>query len=104
PECEFQGRCRLDHAAALIMSDTTRFISVKFGPIARPQIFLLGDLAGGAPAKGEHVIVQTENGPAIGSVVPTVAETAERRASQTAPGKSEASGAARGSRGPLDSA
>jgi cell fate regulator YaaT (PSP1 superfamily) len=69
------------------MSDTTRFISVKFGPIARPQIFLLGDLAGGAPAKGEHVIVQTENGPAIGSVVPTVAETAERRASQTAPGK-----------------
>jgi len=59
------------------MSEPTRYVSVKFAPMGRAQTFLLGDLAP-APARGECVVVQTDSGPAVGSVVPTIHDAAER--------------------------
>ena len=48
-----------------------RYVSVKFAPIGRPQTFLLDDVfaADTPPAAGEQVVVHTESGAAIGSVV-----------------------------------
>ncbi len=61
------------------MSETTRYVSVKFAPMGRAQTFLLGD-PGPAPlpASGDRVVVQTENGPAVGAVVPSIPGVAER--------------------------
>jgi cell fate regulator YaaT (PSP1 superfamily) len=62
------------------MNETTRYVSVKFGPMGRTQTFLLGDLGGAsAPATGERVVVQTEAGMAVGAVVPTISAAADRR-------------------------
>ncbi len=62
------------------MSDPVRHISVKFTPMGRPQTFLLGDLASAKiPAVGERVVVQTDNGPAFGSVVPSIPGIADRK-------------------------
>ena len=64
---------------------TPPFVSVKFSPIGRSHVFLLPDLdldaADGAPpvTVGEQVIVQTETGPAIGTVTRTIAAAAARR-------------------------
>jgi cell fate regulator YaaT (PSP1 superfamily) len=53
---------------------------VKFAPVGRPQTFLLVDSAiDPPPATGERVVVQTDNGPAVGSVVPTIPGVAERQ-------------------------
>ena len=61
------------------MGEPTRYVSVKFAPMGRPQTFLLGDLGPApAPVRGERVVVQTESGPAVGSVVATIREVAER--------------------------
>ena len=63
------------------MSNTTpaRFVSVKFAPMARAQAFLLADLAlDSSLTPGERVVVQTESGPAVGSIVPTIPGLAER--------------------------
>jgi cell fate regulator YaaT (PSP1 superfamily) len=59
------------------MSETTRYVSVKFAPTGRAQIFLLGDL-GLVPVTGDRLIVQTDAGAAIGAVVPTIPGIAER--------------------------
>ncbi len=58
-----------------------RYISVKFAPIGRPQTFLLDDAlaAGTPPAAGEQVVVQTESGAALGSVVRMPDFLSERR-------------------------
>jgi cell fate regulator YaaT (PSP1 superfamily) len=57
-----------------------RLVSVKFAPIGRPQTFLLNDLFLDAkPVSGEQVIVQTDSGNALGSVVPTAPEVIARR-------------------------
>jgi cell fate regulator YaaT (PSP1 superfamily) len=62
------------------MSEPTRYVSVKFTPVGRRQTFLLGDLAlDRPPATGERVVVQTSDGPAVGSVVPTIQGAAERQ-------------------------
>jgi cell fate regulator YaaT (PSP1 superfamily) len=62
------------------MSEPTRLISVKFGPMARPRTFLLGESDQlPAPALGDQVVVQTDNGPAIGAVVPTLPDVARRQ-------------------------
>ena len=56
------------------MSDApTRFVSVKFAPIGRPQTFLLNDLSFGAdpPSVGDRVVVQSDAGSALGTIVPT---------------------------------
>ena len=59
----------------------TRSVSVKFSPIGRPQTFLLNDLlfADAPPVSGEKVVVQSEAGTAVGSVVPTPSMVMERR-------------------------
>lgn len=62
------------------MSDSSRFVSVKFAPMGRPQTFLLADLTfDPPPARGDRVIVQTDAGPALGAVVATIPGRAERQ-------------------------
>ena len=62
------------------------FVSVKFSPMGRTQVFLIPDLVlvpGDAPlpGTGESLVVQTEAGPAVGTVVAGVPGTADRRPS-----------------------
>src|SRR5690606_14825462 len=60
--------------------EPVRLAAVKLTPVGRAQSYLLSDLPGGAmPRPGDRVVVQTENGPAVGSVVPASTEAAERR-------------------------
>jgi cell fate regulator YaaT (PSP1 superfamily) len=55
-------------------------VSVKLSPIGRAQTFLLGDLPLDSPPRvGEQVVVQTDGGPAVGTVVRAVQELLERR-------------------------
>ena len=57
-----------------------RYVSVKFAPIGRPQTFLLDDvMAGVPPAAGDRVVVQTDGGAALGSVVRLPDLLTERR-------------------------
>ena len=61
------------------MSETIRYVSVKFSPMGRVQAFLLGDIGNApSPATHERVVVQTESGPAVGTVVATIQAVAER--------------------------
>lgn len=61
------------------------FVSAKFSPIGRTYSFLLPELdldnlSGAAPvAPGDPVVVQTEAGPAVGTVARTVAAMAGRK-------------------------
>jgi cell fate regulator YaaT (PSP1 superfamily) len=71
----------------------SRFVSVKFSPIGRAQTFLLNDLlfadaSPGSPAgqprgsglvAGDKVVVQSEAGTAVGSIVSTPSTVMERR-------------------------
>ena len=62
------------------MSEPTRYVSVKFAPVGRTRTFLLTDLSiQPPPVRGDRVIVQTDSGPALGSVVPTISGVAERQ-------------------------
>jgi cell fate regulator YaaT (PSP1 superfamily) len=62
------------------MSEPTRTVSVKFGPMGRAQTFLLGDLAvDPRPAPGDRLVVHTDGGPAVGTVVGTIPGRAERQ-------------------------
>jgi cell fate regulator YaaT (PSP1 superfamily) len=54
------------------------FVSVKFSPTGRTQEYRLTD-ASPALKPGEAVVVQTDAGPAVGHVVPTVPALASRR-------------------------
>jgi len=54
------------------------FVSVKLAPAARAQEYRVNAPAS-SPHPGEAVIVQTEAGPALGHVVPTIPALAERR-------------------------
>lgn len=54
------------------------FVSVKLSPTARTQEYRLQE-SSQQPRPGEAVVVQTEAGPALGHVVPTVPALAERR-------------------------
>jgi cell fate regulator YaaT (PSP1 superfamily) len=61
------------------------FVSVKFTPAGRVFTFLLPDLAideppPDAPASGERVVVQTEEGPAVATVTRSIPEVAARKA------------------------
>ena len=61
-------------------SDPARLVSVKLTPVGRAQTFLLGDLAAAAvPRTGEQVVVQTEGGPAVGTVVRSIPQLAARK-------------------------
>jgi cell fate regulator YaaT (PSP1 superfamily) len=61
------------------------FISVKFSPAGRTFTFLIPELALDDPppvfAPGEQVVVQTVEGPAVGTVTRAVAAMAERKRS-----------------------
>ncbi|MGE3842468.1 MAG: stage 0 sporulation family protein [Vicinamibacterales bacterium] len=64
------------------MSDLTRpAVSVKFTPAGRAHTFLLpSDYSLDAvPRQGEQVVVQTDHGPSVGTIVPRASEVAERR-------------------------
>jgi cell fate regulator YaaT (PSP1 superfamily) len=62
------------------MTEPTRYVSVKFAAVGRAQTFLLADLSmDPSPKRGERVVVQTDNGPALGTVVPTIPGVAERQ-------------------------
>lgn len=61
------------------MSESVRYVSVKFAPMGRAQSFLLADLGvGPVPVTGERVVVQTEAGQAVGAVVATIPGVGER--------------------------
>jgi cell fate regulator YaaT (PSP1 superfamily) len=53
------------------------YVSVRLSPVGRTLTFLLSE--GDAPSLGAPLVVRTEHGPALGTVVPTVAPTAPRR-------------------------
>jgi cell fate regulator YaaT (PSP1 superfamily) len=59
------------------------FISVKFSPAGRTYTFLIPELALDEPpptfVPGEQVVVQTEEGPAVGAVTRAVSGIAERK-------------------------
>ena len=50
-------------------SDPARLVSVKLSPVGRAQTFVLDEERGEAPRVGEQVVVQTDGGPAVGTVV-----------------------------------
>jgi cell fate regulator YaaT (PSP1 superfamily) len=62
--------------------EPARLISVKLSPVGRAQTFVAGD-AGAAgeplPQVGQQVVVHTDGGPALGTVVRGIPQTAERR-------------------------
>lgn len=64
------------------MSEVTpqplRFISVKLHPVGRVQSYAIDD-ASSRPRAGDQVIVDTEHGPAMGTVAHTIPQTADRR-------------------------
>jgi cell fate regulator YaaT (PSP1 superfamily) len=57
-----------------------RFVSVRFSPLGRPQTFLLNDqFFSDLPAAGDKVVVQSDSGGGLGTVVPMPAEVSARR-------------------------
>jgi cell fate regulator YaaT (PSP1 superfamily) len=56
----------------------TAFVSVKLSPTARTQEFLVGH-GEPAPLAGESVVVQADNGPALGRVVRSIPLLADKR-------------------------
>ncbi len=61
-------------------SDPARLVSIKLTPVGRAQTFLLDDLPGGTvPKVGQSMVVQTDGGPALGTVVQSIPALAERR-------------------------
>jgi cell fate regulator YaaT (PSP1 superfamily) len=61
------------------VSEPARLVSVKFSPVGRSQTFALENGSPAPPRPGAQIVVQTESGQAIGTVVLSIAQTAERR-------------------------
>ncbi len=60
-----------------------RLVSVKLTPVGRPHTFLATPRSGDmAPRPGERVVVQSDGGAAVGTVVRGVPQVAERRLPQ----------------------
>jgi cell fate regulator YaaT (PSP1 superfamily) len=59
-------------------SDPAPLVSVKLTPVGRAQTFL-HDLSSNPPQAGQQVVVNTDNGAAVGTVVRTIPQLAERR-------------------------
>jgi len=63
-----------------VASEPSPYVSVKLHPIGRSQTFLLEDLRIDPPlTAGDSVVVQTDGGPALGTVTPLNSAVAERR-------------------------
>ena len=61
-------------------SDPVRLVSVKLSPVGRAQTFLLDDRAfRSTPRAGDRVVVNADNGPAVGTVTRSVQEINARR-------------------------
>ena len=58
--------------------DPVRLVSVKLTPVGRAQTFL-HDLSSEAPRAGQQIVVQTDGGPAVGTVVRSVPHISERK-------------------------
>jgi cell fate regulator YaaT (PSP1 superfamily) len=57
-----------------------RLVSVKLSPVGRAHTCVDAvSESGGPPRAGQSVVIQTESGPAVGTVVPTIQSLAERR-------------------------
>jgi len=55
-------------------------VAVKLTPVGRVQSYLLGSEGGQAPPRpGDRVVVQTEGGPAVGTVVRAIPQLDEKR-------------------------
>src|SRR5262249_59356790 len=61
------------------MSAQRPFVSVKFTPAGRTVSFLLPDLVIDEFGPGDRVVVDSQEGPAIGTVTRVAHEVAERR-------------------------
>jgi cell fate regulator YaaT (PSP1 superfamily) len=57
-----------------------RLVSVKLSPVGRAHTCVEAGEAGSPPRVGQAVVIQTESGPAVGTVVPTIQRIAEKRA------------------------
>lgn len=59
----------------------TKQVSVRFAAIGRTHTFLLNDVVFGeaSPAAGDQVVVETDNGSAVGAIVATPSTVMERR-------------------------
>ena len=51
---------------------STPLVAVKLTRVGRAHGYLPGDAGAASPCAGERVVVNTENGPALGTVVPTI--------------------------------
>jgi cell fate regulator YaaT (PSP1 superfamily) len=55
-------------------------VAVKLSPVGRAQTFLLQDLPGNAvPRTGDRVVVHTDSGDAVGTVVPSIPQLGDKR-------------------------
>ncbi len=62
------------------MSERARLVSVKLTQVGRAQTFVFEKpLQVRAPRAGDQIVVQTEDGPAVGTVVPSIPQIEERR-------------------------
>ncbi len=60
--------------------DPARLVSVKLTPVGRAHTFLLSDHPGDPPpAVGHQVVVHAETGPAVGTVVRSIPQIADKR-------------------------
>jgi cell fate regulator YaaT (PSP1 superfamily) len=63
-----------------LSSHPLRYVSVKLTPVGRAHPYLVDDAAvARMPRVGETVVVQTDSGPAVGTVAPTLPQTLARR-------------------------
>ncbi|MGE0449685.1 MAG: stage 0 sporulation family protein [Vicinamibacterales bacterium] len=59
-----------------------RFVAVKLSPVGRPRVYATGESADAVrPRPGDAVVVATDTGPAVGTVVAAPADLNARRAS-----------------------
>ena len=61
-------------------ANTGRLVSVKFSPVGRAQTFIADDLPSSVrPRDGESVVVHSDSGPAVGTVVHGASQVTGRR-------------------------
>jgi cell fate regulator YaaT (PSP1 superfamily) len=56
-----------------------RLLSAKLTRVGRAHTFLIPDDSGASARSGEQVVVQSENGPAVATVVPSIPQLEDRR-------------------------